>query len=435
MSIRVLETVIRERLGLDPEALGSSALSRTIQARLNSGERIALEEYLELLVSNPHEIESLADDLVVSETWFFRGGEALYYSLAQFVAQRAATQTTGLPVRVLSVPCSTGEEPLSLAIALHKAGLSADQYQIEAVDLSQSHIDKANAAIYGEFAFREQGLDIRSHFFKKIEANWVPHPHVRQAVRYRIGNIVDPQFLQNELTYDLILCRNLFIYLTADGRKRAFASLDRLLSPDGFICLTTAEADRLPIGQFTPVGPIEFGIYRRISPSNSSITAKTFVVSQPKFKSASQLGTVTLSTPRPYSAPAHPTITPLRIPPERTQKANVTIPDRAWVENDPLEEARSLANAGRLSEARVACEELVRSRGELPDAYSLLGVIHLAEGRLSEAVEVFRKALYLAPNHLEALTHLIILCNARGDSPQATLLQKRLNRLAEEDQS
>ena len=61
MSIRVLETVIRERLGLDPEALGSSALSRTIQARLNSGERIALEEYLELLVSNPHEIESLAD--------------------------------------------------------------------------------------------------------------------------------------------------------------------------------------------------------------------------------------------------------------------------------------------------------------------------------------------------------------------------------------
>ncbi len=434
MNIRGVETVISERLGLDPEALGSTVLPRTIQTRLNSGEKFALERYLELLVSNPQEIEALADDLVVSETWFFRGGEPLYHALAQFVAQRAAIHKTRLPVRILSSPCSTGEEPLSLSIALHKAGLAADQYEIDAVDLSQSHIDKAKAAIYPESAFREPGLDVRSYSFKKIDANWVPHSHLLQSVHYRTGNIVDPLFLQNEPLYDLILCRNLFIYLTADGRKRAFSSLDRLLSPDGCLCLTTAEADRLPVGQFAPVGPIEFGIYRRTTPSNI-VTAKTPGVSRLKVKSTSPSGTLSLSAPRPSSATAQSRVTSARIPHESPQQAYVTKADRARVENNPLDHARSLANAGRLSEARVACEELVRSQSQLPDAYSLLGVIHFAEGRFSEAAEVFRKALYLSPNHLEALTHLIILCNARGDTPQATLLQKRLNRLAVESQS
>jgi chemotaxis protein methyltransferase WspC len=102
--------------------------------------------------------------------------------------------------------------------------------------------------------------------------------------------------------------------------------------------------------------------------------------------------------------------------------------------NTTLERARDLANAGRLSEARTACEELIRSQLELPEAYSLLGVIHQAEGRMNEAAEAYRKALYLAPNHLETLTHMIVLCNARGDTVQAAVLRKRAKRLASEDE-
>jgi chemotaxis protein methyltransferase WspC len=104
--------------------------------------------------------------------------------------------------------------------------------------------------------------------------------------------------------------------------------------------------------------------------------------------------------------------------------------------NIPLDRARTLANAGRLAEARSACEESIRLQAELPEAYSLLGVIHQAEGRASEALEAFRKALYLAPSHAEALTHMIVLLKARGDAPQAAALQNRLRRLTEaEDQS
>jgi chemotaxis protein methyltransferase WspC len=63
----------------------------------------------------------------------------------------------------------------------------------------------------------------------------------------------------------------------------------------------------------------------------------------------------------------------------------------------------------------------------------LLGVIHQAEGRVSEAAKAFRKALYLSPDHLESLTHMIVLCNARGDTAQAAVLQKRAMRLAAGD--
>lgn len=94
-----------------------------------------------------------------------------------------------------------------------------------------------------------------------------------------------------------------------------------------------------------------------------------------------------------------------------------------------------MADLGRLSEARAICEELIRAQAGFTEAYVLLGVIHQAEGRLLEAQETLRKALYLAPNHVEALTHMVVLCNARGDVPQAAIFQKRLRRLVAEGQA
>ena len=54
-----------------------------------------------------------------------------------------------------------------------------------------------------------------------------------------------------------------------------------------------------------------------------------------------------------------------------------------------------------------------------PDVYSLLGVVHLAEGRPADAAEAFRKALYLDPDHPDALGHMIVICDSRGDIAQA----------------
>jgi chemotaxis protein methyltransferase WspC len=397
----IIENVVRERLGLDPAALGPNVLERAVETRMAARGLTDLATYATRLITEQTERESLASDLAVSETWFFRGGRALFERLAAFVADRAASRSPGL-VRILSVPCSSGEEPYSLTIALHERFLTSDHYNIDALDISARALAKASAAKYGAFAFREAGTDVRPAYFRPVDDGWEFHPHLRNAIRFLQGNLAEPIFLTGERPYDLILCRNLFIYLTAEARHRAMTNLDRLLATDGRLCVTPAEADRLPPGRFILDGSTEFGIYRRVGVDSGFFKL-------PKSNRAAESNTASVISNAP------PTKTPTPV--------------------GTLDAARLLADAGRLDEARLACEQLLTASPSDADALALLGVIHLAAGRESEAFESFRKALYLMPEHVEAMSHMMVLCDRRGDTNRAAALRRRLARVASEEKA
>jgi chemotaxis protein methyltransferase WspC len=93
-----------------------------------------------------------------------------------------------------------------------------------------------------------------------------------------------------------------------------------------------------------------------------------------------------------------------------------------------LARARRLADAGRLDEALAECQSHLKGAGPSADAYSLLGVLQQARGDASAAAASFRKALYLAPDHREALTHAMLLSAQRGDAAQSAALRERLLR-------
>jgi chemotaxis protein methyltransferase WspC len=95
-----------------------------------------------------------------------------------------------------------------------------------------------------------------------------------------------------------------------------------------------------------------------------------------------------------------------------------------------LAAARQLADGGRLDEARAACEALLRARPADAGALALLGAVHLAAGRTDDALTALRKALYLAPDHVEALEQMSALCARRGDVAGAAALRQRLARIA-----
>ena len=398
MTTRAIETVVRERLGLDPAALGPNVLERAVEARMHARGLADAALYTARLITEPAERDALAADLAVPETWFFRGGRPLFERLAGFVAERAAARVPGSMVRVLSVPCSTGEEPYSLAIALYERFLTPNEFAIDAVDVSARALARATAARYGPSAFRESGPDVRPAYFRAADDAWELLPHLRAAVRFLPGNLSDPLFLADERPYDLILCRNLFIYFTPDARNRATANFDRLLALDGRLCVTPAEADRLPPGRFVPDGPTEFGVYRRVG------------VGSGLHKVVPRIDV----TPPPAATPAAPAP---RAP------AAPTAPS-------PLGRARLLADAGRLDAARAACEALIRARPADADALALLGVVHLAAGRANDAFDALRKALYLDSDHIEAMEHMMALCERRGDAARAQALRRRLARLA-----
>jgi chemotaxis protein methyltransferase WspC len=397
-----IDTVVRERLGIDPASLGPNVLTRAVEGRMLARGLSDPALYTARLMTEQSERDSLAADLAVSETWFFRGSRLLFERLSGFLADRASARTAGGRVRALSVPCSTGEEPYSLAIAMHERFLAPDEYAIDAVDLSERALARAGVARYSAFAFREGGTDSRPAYFRRVEEQWELLTHLRAAVRFLPGNLTDPLFLAGERPYDLVICRNLFIYLTPDAKMRAMANTDRLLALDGRLCVTPAEADRLPPGRFVPEGPPEFGIYRRAGVGSAIHRPLDVAAADPaKTPAPARVGTGDAPAPAPGT----------------------------------IEAARFFADAGNLDEARALCEALVRARATNADALALLGVIHLAAGRTDEAFDSLRKALYLAPDHLEAVSNMMALCERRGDKAHAAALKRRLDRLTREERT
>ncbi|MFO0797429.1 MAG: CheR family methyltransferase [Gemmataceae bacterium] len=387
-----VEQLVRARIGLDPQSLGAATLPRVVAGRMTARHAGSAADYAEVLATDPTEWAALVEELMVSEGWFFRGGAAYFRELARWLRERAAGRTP----RALSVPCGCGEEPYSLALALDDEGVPG-LATIDAVDLSPASVRRAEAARYPAFAFREAGADPRPRYFREVGPNrWELDRRVRAAVRFRVGNLVAADFLAEEAPFDLILCRNLFIYLTDEARGRAVANLHRLLAPGGRLCLTPAEADRLPPGMFTAEG---------------SAALATFVrTEEARPKPAPKSG----ATPRPGVRPDAP----------------VEASGICFEPPESSSAARSLADAGNLDAARAACERALRA-GPSAEWYSLLGVIDLAAGRAGDAESSFRRALYLDPDHREALTHLAVLCEGRGETGPASGLRRRLARLPE----
>jgi chemotaxis protein methyltransferase WspC len=414
MSLAGLDDAVRARLGLDPATLGPAALGRAAEARMKARGLPTPEAYLEAFRADPGEPEALAVELAVPETWFFRGGRPLFDHLARFLAGRAAGRAPGDPVRSLHLPCSTGEEPYSLAIALHDRGMTPDRFRIEGVDLSARHLDRALAGRFHPFAFREPGADPRPAHFRQAGDGWELLPHARESVRFRLGNATDPRFLPREKPYDLVVCRNLFIYLTPDGRAAAMAALDRLLAPDGWLCLSPAEADRLPPGRFVPDGSGAFGVYRRAPAPPPAVPA-----APPPPSGRMAPVKVPPAPPSGRPAPVAAAPPPVVVPPPPPAPS--------------LGAARTLADAGRMADARAECERVLAADPGRADAHSLLGVIHLAEGRLPAAREALRRAVYLDPDHADALAHLAVLCDREGRGEEAARYRDRLARARREE--
>lgn len=396
MNLAPVVNLLWQRIGLEPDSLGATTLSRAVTARMRALGLPTAEAYAARLVRDQQEFQLLLVDVAVPETWFFRGGEVFAY-LAKHVADVLRHTERGKKYRILSVPCSTGEEPYSLAIALAEAGVAPVFWQIEAVDISTGHLEIAGKAKFGSLSFRQTPSVLRDRYFQPIEGGWELDSGIRACVRFHQGNLLDPWFLASEEVFDLILCRNLFIYLHPQARRQAFNTLVRFLAADGWLCLGHADPLDFQDSRFTRIGPEGYFLYRRV----------TRAANQPPTVSASP----TLSKPN-ASVPASAVVS-------------------AWpaAPVDLLQQAHRQADEGRLADALASCQEQLVSVGPSADLYSLMGIIHQALQERDEAVRCYQRALYLERENLEALTHLMLLSEERGDSAQVERLRRRIERV------
>ena len=154
------EDLLKRTMGLDAASIGASAIERAVQQRLAASGLPETGAYLERVRASPEELQELIEAVIVPETWFFRDREA-FAALARLVYEEwLGAHATGV-LRVLSLPCSTGEEPYSAAMALLDAGWPAERFRVDALDISAHALAAARRGVYGRNSFRGGGLDFR----------------------------------------------------------------------------------------------------------------------------------------------------------------------------------------------------------------------------------------------------------------------------------
>ncbi|MCP2070643.1 UNVERIFIED_ORG: chemotaxis protein methyltransferase WspC [Pseudomonas lini] len=399
---------LKERIGLDVTSVGTAIIERALRQRISATPGRTADEYWQCLQYSAQEQQALIEAVIVPETWFFRYPES-FATLAKLAVKRLAEIKHLRALRILSLPCSTGEEPYSIAMALLDAGLGPHQFKVDGLDVSPLSVSRAKAARYGKNSFRGADLVFRERHFDAEEEGYRLSERVREQVRLQVGNLLDPALLVNEAPYDFVFCRNLLIYFDQPTQQQVFEVLKRLTHQDGVLF----------------IGPAEGSLLGRLGMRSIGI-AQSFAFSRQGAPEPQPLPTL-IPTPLPVRQP-HRVVPPAPRPRPFAGGVSPIVEPKGSDATTLLANIAALANSGKSAEARAACEQYLRSHEPKAQVFYWLGLLSDMAGSALEAQGFYRKALYLEPQHAEALVHLAALLASQGDAAGARRLQERAAR-------
>lgn len=399
---------LKERIGLDVASVGEAIIERAVRQRSQAVNAQGAGEYWQHLQSCEDEQQALIEAVIVPETWFFRYPES-FVTLARLAKARLLDIKQMRALRILSLPCSTGEEPYSIAMALLDAGLAPHQFKVLGLDVSPLSVERARRGVYGKNSFRGGDLAFRDRHFTEFGDGYHIADRVREQVRLQVGNLLDPALLINEASYDFVFCRNLLIYFDQPTQKQVFAVLKGLTHEEGVLFIGPAEGSLLGRHGMRSIGvPQSFAFSRQAEPVKPEPVFVPIAAPVPQ-RSAAPIPT----KPRPFS-----TVSAQGMP------IKMAHPDAA----DLLSRIATLANEGKSLDARAACEQYLNNHPPAAQVFYWLGLLSDVAGSALEAQGYYRKALYLEPQHPQALMHLAALLESQGDSAGARRLQARAAR-------
>jgi chemotaxis protein methyltransferase CheR len=390
------------------------------------------------------EIEILASYLTVGETYFFRDRKS-FESLQEYVLPELIRTRSGeRRLRIWSAACSTGEEPYSLAILLQTKipDIKTWNISILATDINPRFLEKARTGVYGDWSFRDCPSWIRNRHFEAEGDRYRVKKDIRDMVTFTYHNLAEdsyPALINNTAAMDLILCRNVLMYFSDEGRTKVVSNLYRSLVDNGFLFVSASEISHILFSRYEPVAYRGMTFYRknavrRGSTEESADLQNNFplrdqdlyfpevpdMIAEDK-AGADYLDLTEACKPASVDGGEVPAADSKEIShsfyeeglalferghyAEAADKMKTALTDKFDTAASALL-ARAYANLGEIAEALEWGRKAVSSDRMNPALHYLVAVIEQEAGHAAEAAASLRKALYL--DHNFAIAHFTL---------------------------
>jgi chemotaxis protein methyltransferase WspC len=388
--------------GLAPELLVTPGLDRWIEDRSRT---LAVDphDYVDRLLADESERRRFASQIAVPESWLGR------YPASMDVVRDLAThvRARGGVFRAISIGCAAGQELISVALAARDAGVPDHALELHGVDRNAEAIDRARSGLLPTLAVRADLPEAWRADITREADGWRVGTEVHRSLRFHDADVLHDPWPIEAGSADLVLCRNVLIYLDPTARRTLVRRAAALVAPGGLLLAGHADPPADLREAFRPLdrpGAFAWRPIGAVDQATSGVVARRAADSDRR-----------VARPvRPRRAEVGATVAPPAAP--------ATTPDL-------LAEIRRLADAGDLDAARARAESIAVGIATDAALESLLGEIASADGRLDDARAHWRRALYLDPAHAETLVHLTLLCESQGDAEAALGYRRRLERL------
>jgi chemotaxis protein methyltransferase CheR len=244
-ALPLLRDLIRDRLGIYYADDRLDTLADRVAPLVAGCGFVSFLDYFYLLkydAGSTGEWDRLMDTLSVGETYFWREVDQIRAIVDHVVPALAAR--SNVPIRLWSVPCASGEEPLTLAILLDAAGwFERALIEICAGDASPAALGRARAGRYRERAFRSLPSIYRERYFQRCGEAWQVDPALQARVMsWEQINLMDERDVARVGAAQVVFCRNVFIYFSDAGIRRVVETLADRMPVPGYLCVGASES-------------------------------------------------------------------------------------------------------------------------------------------------------------------------------------------------
>ena len=264
-SSRILAGLLEARTGQQLTMNRRWRIETALSALLRERGISTLDELITILVmgKEPGLSNQVVEALLNNETYFFRDRSPFDLLVRHALPKLATKRQANRKIRIWSAGCSTGQEVYSLAMLFAEDPVQWRGWTVDILgtDVSNAVVDRARGGIYSQFEVqRGLGINQTIRWFEECDDGWRAVEDVRRSVRFQVHNLMEqpPQ----PGAFDIVLCRNVLLYFTAEKRRLAFERLSSAMAPDGWLMLGAGET---VIGQTDRFGAdVEArGLYRR----------------------------------------------------------------------------------------------------------------------------------------------------------------------------